>query len=118
MEAARVPVYAVGTIHLVKIELALLNNVVVCHHDACKRPHETTITRKERKEPGGILDDVPWSADHAEDGDKNRSSEDVDILKVSAGAKWGKPIGLLWVPIRSRRLRMGTIPLRSGFRSC
>lgn len=81
------PVDAVGVmvdsmvfVQLMNVESAVLDEIEIRHHYPSHRPHHTRVTGKERQQPCGIFDDIPWSTDDAEDGNQKSCSEYVDVF--------------------------------------
>lgn len=92
VDAAIIPVDAIAAVELVDIELALLDNIVITDHDASQRSHEAGIATQESQQASGVLDDIPGSRNDAENGNEQRSSENVDVLGRNSGNIIGEGI--------------------------
>lgn len=79
-----------------KIQLALLDQIIVADHHPCKWAHQTGVARKERKQTTCVLDDVPWSRYDTEEGDEYAGPEYVYVLWRNACNILERGVRFLW----------------------
>jgi hypothetical protein len=79
-----IPVDSAVFVHLVDVEFLLLDEIVVTDHNSSEWAHEAGVTGKKSEQTSGVVDDVPWSRDNAEDADDDCGTENVDILGIQS----------------------------------